>query len=338
MLFPLPAWDQSDEFGIVHTTPPPELVIPAKYDPLFFRGDFSGVTLQGTYTPAGGGWVMTSGPWNGLYIPFLVGANSTPPTMIMTPMLPLYWALGYRKLVDACLTEHAWRNYSHLTWDQHPWNLEENGMAFSIKQAIQWANIVKSWGFYNVMWSGEPFDASNPMWNQLANAKAMDLAIVGEEVDSKVTSEEYDAILRSLILGGPLDGIPTCAHFTAGAKGGYPLGFPRDTFITNWADFDGKLHLAHQANQNFSAGEQGADLVYTRRRVNLGGEGGDGRPAPNSRVILFEIEASNELPGKVNEEYGCLRSLESLYCPADPGMRMFAGCGDGLRYPDGSAV
>ena len=39
----------------------------------------------------------------------------------------------------ACLTEHARRGYTHIIWDPHPWNLEENGMTFSIAQAIIWA-------------------------------------------------------------------------------------------------------------------------------------------------------------------------------------------------------
>lgn len=307
------------------------------------RGDFNGVQLSGTYTPtdtdtikANGGVTMTSGPWNGLFIPYLVGANTTPPTMIMTPMLPLY----PRKVQDAVLTEHAWRNYSHLTWDQHPWNLEENGMTFSIQQAIAFAKYIKSWGFFSQMWSGWPFDASNPMWGQLVNAKCIDIAIVGEEVDGKVTSEQYDTTIRSLILGGgPLDGIPACAHFTAGDRGGYPIDFPRDTFVTNWADFNGKLHLALQQNPNQTAGTQGATTYYARQRVNLGLVGGDRRPAPDSIVFAFETMAESQLYGKCTEEYGNLRSLELLYCPADnPAIRAMGGFNNGGRYPNGSGV
>lgn len=261
--------------------------------------------------------------------PFLVGANSTPLAMLMTPMLALY----PRKWQDACLTEHAERNYSHFIWDPSPWNAAENGRSFSVAEAKSWARYLKSWGFYSVVWSGNP-SASDPMWAALADAGLIDFAIVGEEVDSKFTSEQYAALLDSL-LAGPLHGIPAAAHFTSN----YPDGFPRDTFLTNWADYNGRLHLCWQADQTQSAGTQGALLYYARRRVALGEVGGDGRPAPDSLVFAFETMASAQLYGQCTEEGGCLRSLELLYCPANrPDIRALGGSGNGLRYPDGRWV
>ncbi len=325
----LPAWDSSDSFGDVHTTPSPDLVIPSKPDLLFFRADFSGVTLQGTYTPtdtasikANGGCTITSGPWNGLFIPYINGANTTPPTMLMTPQLVLY----PRKVQDAALTEHAWRNYDRIIWSgTDPW---ENP-PISIQQAKDWGTYVKSWGFWNCIWKGIP-DANDPDWPALVDADLCNFAVFGEEVDSKVTAEQYAASLN-VVRHGPLNGVPTGAHFTAGARGGYPIDGPRDTFLAggatgSWADYNGWLHLMLQSNQNHSAGRQGACTVYARQRL-VG--------APDSRIVLFETMASEKLVGQCSEEYGCLRSLELLY--AQPGPTS-GGIGDGLRYPNGGWV
>ena len=326
----------------MHTTPPPELVIPSKYDVLFMRGDFNGVTLPGTYSPsdtasiiANSGCTITSGRWNGLFIPFINGANTTPPTMIMTPMLSVYWAMGCTKLVNAVLTEHAERNYSHfITSGTTPW---ENA-PISMDQAIAFGKIIKSWGFYNVIWKGDPTDTSN--WGPLVDAGLCDFAIVGEEVDGKVTAQQYGSILDT-VLAGPLNGIPSAAHFTSN----FPVGFPRDTFFdgSSMPGFDyynGRVHLCWQADQNQTAGTQGAMMYYARQRVNLGGVGGNGNPAPNSFVFAYEIMASKQLVGQCTEEYGCLRELELLYCPADnPSIAMVHGGGNGLgRYPNGTPI
>ncbi len=340
MQLPLPAWDPNDpppENNQVHTTPPPGWP-PSKRDILFFRGDFNGVTLPGTWTTSPGGFTITSGRWNGLFIPFINGANTTPPTMIMTPMLSVYWAMGCTKLVDAVLTEHAERNYTHfISSGSTPW---ENP-PISIAQAIAFGQMIKSWGFYNVIWQGDPTFTQD--WGPLVDAGVCDFGVIGEEIDSKIIAEAYPPILNAL-RAGPLNGIPAGAHFTAGPKGGYPIGPQRDTFLAggatgSWADYNGWLHLMLQSNQDQTAGTQGACTVYARQRVNLGGDGGDGRPAPNSLVIIFETMATAQLYGHCTEEYGCLRSLEMLYCPAtDPGMPLFGGSANGLRYPDGSWV
>lgn len=296
------------------------------------------MTLPGTWAPTAGGFTITSGRWSGLFIPFINGANTTPPTMIMTPMLSVYWAMGCTKLVTAVLTEHAERNYTHfISSGTTPW---ENP-SLTLAQAIAFGRLIKSWGFYNVIWQGDPTYTAD--WGPLVAAGLCDFAIIGEEVDSKVIAETYKTILDTL-RAGPLNGIPSGAHFTAGPKGGYPIEAERDTFLAggatgSWADYNGWLHLMLQSNQNQTAGTQGACTQYARLRVNLGGDGGDGRPAPDSRVILFETMASLQLPGLCTEEYGCLRSLEMLYCPITaPGQRAFAGSGNGLRYPDGSPV
>lgn len=321
---PLPAWDQNDNFGNVATTAPPELVIPAKRDILFFRADFAGVTLPGTYSPTAGGWMITSGRWNGLFIPYINGANTTPPTMIMTTQLVLY----PRKVQDAVLTEHAERNYDRIIWSgTDPW---ENA-PIPLKDAIAFGQYVKSWGFWNCIWKGNP-NETDPDWAALVSAGCCDYAVFGEEVDGKVSAEQYCASLRA-VRTGALKGIPTGAHFSAGPRGGYPIDPQRDTFLQggetgSWAEFDGWLHLMLQSNQDHSAGRQAAVLLYARHQL---------QSAPNSTIALFETMATAQLYG-TPEEVGCLRSLEMLYAPGDPGMNMLYGSGNGLRFPDGSPV
>jgi hypothetical protein len=293
--------------------------MPPQRDILFFRADFNGVTLPGTWTPSPGGFTVTSGRWNGLFIPYINGANTTPPTMIMTPQLVLY----PRKVQDAVLTEHAERNYDRIIWSgTNPW---ENA-PISIQQAKEWGNYIKSWGFWNCIWKGIP-DENDPDWSALVSAKLCDFAVFGEEVDGKVTAEQYLSSLRA-VRAGALNGIPTGAHFTAGPRGGYPIDAERDTFLAgddasgSWSEFDGWLHLCLQSNPNQSAGTQAACTVYARQRMS---------GAPNSRIILYETMATLQLYGQCTEEYGCLRSLEMLYAPGN-GSPAFGGSGNGLRH------
>lgn len=312
---PLPPWDASDAGGIVHTTPPPELVIPPGPDPRFLRADFAGVTLDPARWPP---------------IPVLAGANTTPVSMLMTPMAPLY----PRAIQDAILTEHAERGYTHFVVASSGWNFPENGFSWTLGQFVAWCRYVRSWGFYVVYWG--PVVLGDPFLRAAVDAAAIDWHIVGEEVDTKVTAEQYTAILDDA-LAVTANGCPSGAHFTAN----YPEGFPRDTFLTTWGAYDGRLHLMWQANQDDSAGKQGAMLYYARQRVNLGLVGGTGEPAPNSRVYAFETMATAQLYGTCTEAYGNLRSLELLYTtrrPEDVCVAPVAGFGNGCRLPDGHPV
>lgn len=313
----LPAFDQSDSGGIVHTTPPPELSIPTGRDLMFMRGDFNGVEIDlgrwGFPTPPAGQTLFN-----------VAGANSTPPGMIMTPMLPLY----PRKLQDAVLTEHAERGYWHMIVASDGWNFTTNQFSWSPQQFTNWCNYVKSWGFYVVYWSSAQIQ--NPYLSVARNT--IDWHVCGEEVDTKMTAEQYEAVLDDNL---QLFGGPTGAHFTDN----YPEGFPRDTFLTNWSKYNGRVHLMWQANQNDSAGTQGARLYYARQRVNLGTVGGDGNPAPDSRVYAFETMATKQLYGQCTEEYGNLRSLELLYTTRDNlAIRAMAGFGNGCRLPSGDPI
>ncbi len=323
---PLPPFDQSDSGGDVHTTPPPEWQPPAGPDPLFMRGDFNGVTLD-------------ANRWGGhqkFVDAFLIGANTTPYEMIMTPMLIMY----PRWLQDACLTEHAERGYTHFTITPDGWNFDANGFTMTADKLVAWARYVRSWGFYVVYWRSVPVEG-DLILGALVDAHVIDLAVPGEEVDGKISAPGFGAVLDdTLHISG--HGIPVLAHFTAN----YPEGFPRDTFfdgrsMKSFADYNGLVHLAWQADQNESAGTQAARCYYARQRVNLGAVGGDGREAPDSRVFAYETMASKQLVGQCTEEYGCLRSLELNFATrlnTQNAIRPMAGSNNGLRYPDGRCV
>lgn len=314
---PLPPFDPDDPGGQVHRTPPPELVIPPGSDNLFMRADFAGVTLDATR-------------WGGRP-PLLVGANSTPVTMLMSPMVILY----PRQWQDAHLTESAERNLTHYVITNGAWNDTENGYVSTPAKTVDWARYLRSWSFKVVYWRGEPV-LGDPYLQALVDANAIDWSIPGEEVDSRVTSEEYEAILDDT-LAITANGIPVGMHTTAN----YPSGFPRDTFLVSWAPYDGRVHCMWQADPNDSAGTQAARLYYARQRVNIGwnGDGPNVEGAPNSRVYAFETMATSQLYGHCDEAYGNLRSLELLYATRnDDRVRPMAGVGNGARLPDGSPL
>ncbi len=257
----------------------------------------------------------------------LLGANSTPVPMLMTPMLILY----PRQWQDACLTEHAERGYDDFVIVGGGWNLTVNGFNPTPAAIVDWAQYIQSWGFRVVYWGDCVLN--DPFVQALVDAHAVNYVIPGEEVDGKLTREQFDAVLQST-LSIVSNGIPVGAHFTSN----YPSGFPRDTFLTNWSDYDGRVHLLWQTNPGESAGTQAARLYYARQRVNLGLVGGNGQPAPNSRVCAFETSATEELYGRMDEAYGNLRSLELLYATRDDDRILpVSGFGNGCREHDTGA-
>lgn len=308
----LPPWDVSDSSGDVHTTPPAGFDL-SKRDPMNVQGDFNGVTLD-------------VNRWGGMP-PFLIGANSTPQNMIMAPMLIMY----PRKWQDAYLTEYCEHGYSHIDIVCDGWNLNENNFPMTPQALVDWARYLESWGLYRLFWRGMP-TLDDPYLHALVDAHAVEWVVPGTETDRWVTSEFFDDVLKNT-LNIVSNGLPVGAHFTAN----YPEGFPRDTFVTNWSDYDGKVHLMWQAEPHDSAGRQGAMLYYARLRVALGQIGGNGQLALKSRVYAKEIMATAQLYGQCNEGYGNLRSLELLYCPVnDPRIPPMAGFDNGSRQHDGT--
>lgn len=317
---PLPEWDINDGGGEVHRIQPVELVIPDLNDNLFMRADFNGVCIDLAR------WKIQPVP-PGRTLLDMRGANSTPANMLMSTMMIIY----PRNIQDAHLTEHAERSYSHYIISN--WGDIINGISITPQNMVDWAKYVKSWGFKVVYWNGQP-QLYDKTLQALVDNQCIDWVIPGGEVDSKMKMEDFEAVLDNT-LSVVSNGIPVGAHFTSN----YPEGFPRDTFLPNWDKYDGRVHLCWQANDKESAGTQGARLYYARQRVNLGLVGGNGNPAPNSRVVAFEVQATSQLYGYDDEEYGCLRSLELLYTTRlDNRIRPMSGFGNGCRLRNGDRV
>jgi hypothetical protein len=317
ILSPLPPFDPSDSDGNVYDVPPPGWVPPGSNR---FTGDFNGLTLD-------------MSKWPGLSIPMLIGANSTPINMLMSPMLILY----PRAVQDAYLTETCWRNYKYVTIAPDGWNLTANGFNPTTSALIQFAQYIKSWGIKVCLWRSQP-TLNDPFLVAMLNANCLDWYIIGEEINSKIAASDVDSYIQSALAINGHGGIPTGVHFTSN----YPVGFPIDTYLTDWSSYDNyNVHLMWQADQNDSAGKQGAMQYYARMRVQLGwsGESTYTNPAPNCRVIPFEIMATAQLFGQCTEEYGCLRSLEMMYTTTNsPGIQNVNEFGNGSRYPDGSWI
>jgi hypothetical protein len=329
-----PPFDPSDGDGIVHTTLPPEQVIPPHFtDPLFMRADFNGVTID----------LSRWNPGAPEPLPFLSGANSTPLAMLMTPMLimyPDYWQ-------DADLTEHAERGYDDFVTAPNGWNMPENGFPEnSLDKLLPWHKKLKAWGFRTVYWQGNYREGLTSVFEALLDAGVIDFFIYGKEVDTMPggTSEEFEAALHNVndYLGGR---IPIGVHFSADGDRhmGYPIGWTRDTYLNDWSPFNGRVHLMQQMSVEASAGKQGASMYYARRWINLGAKGGvdgaKGPGAPDSRCIAFETMAIAQLYGKCDESYGNLRNWEMLCGVRDnPACLPVSGYGNGCRYPNGDPL
>lgn len=338
---PLPPWDASDpppSNDIVHTTPPSNLVIPPGYDRGFWRGDIGGVMLPSASIPPIGGTEAQK-----IAFAQSIGANTTPLEMTMSFLLPHYVQFG-TPVVDAFLTAHAQRGYSHFHLDR--------GTAVNvlggIDQALDLLAYVQSWGFYTSFWlcgTGDDRSGGWPMLQPMIEpflqrliARGLadkSIALVGEELNSGCVPGNgpngLDGIINGVCgLTNPV-GIPTYLHFTANVPSWQPDGMNPVQWI---AEFQGKLTgICSQLNPDDSAGAQGAHLWDTRWRWAAA--------SLDYRVVAFEIMATAELYGQCSEEYGCLRNLELLYCPSGaptPDAPAVAGCGNGSRYRDGTAI
>lgn len=334
---PLPPWDPSDSGGQVHTTPPPNLVIPSGYDRGFWRGDIGGVMLAYEDIPPIGGTQQQK-----IAFAQSIGANTTPLEMSISFLLPHYVQFG-TSVVDAFLTAHAQRNYSHFHLDR--------GTAVNVlglTKALDLFAYIQSWGFYTSAWlcgTGDDRSGGWPMLQPMIQpflealiARGLadkSIMLVGEELNTGTVPGSGPNGLDGLINGvnglcNPV-GIPTYLHFTANVPSWQPDGMDPVQWI---AQFKGKLAgICSQLNQDDSAGAQGAHLWDTRWRW--------AQADTSFRVVAFEIMATAQLYGKCTEEYGCLRGIEMLYCPSGapaPDAPAVAGFGNGGRYPDGTWI
>jgi hypothetical protein len=280
---------------------------------------------------------MLDGPYKGLVIPWKVGANSTPPTMLMTPMLPLYPA----DVQAAAYLEHAKRGYKDFVVAAQVWNDAVNGYTSTPATAAANCAQAMAWGFRPILWNGSTQPPNgDPYFRACLSDGVVKFYIAGKEVGTGgLTSQQYGQVVATAI--SDCQGkIPVAMHAL-----NYPDGFPQDTFLAGgstgpgWADFDGALHLCYEANNQDDLGTMGARLLYARLRVQLGQKGGDGRPAPNCRVYTFETLATSQLNGKADELTGKLYTLGLNYCPVpDPACTMIHGGGNGISQTDGNQI
>ena len=342
-----PFLDPSPDAGdnLLSTSLPLEQRIPDHFkDPLFIRADFNGVTLDGRYTWVGTdqnpqGVTITTGRWKGLYIPFLPGANSTPPTMIMTPMLPLY----PEDVQAAVFTEHAERGYDDLIYSCEPWNESRMGVNLNPAQMLAFTQKVRGWGFRPFLWRGDSRFGIDPMFETLMQSGLISFYGHGTEVDLYVRSQDYEAGLQPIMnyINGRI-GVGFHASCDGGRRLGYPFGFPRDTFLPDWSLYDGKLHLLSEQDPDADGAQVQYGLWGARLHINCGqGDGASGPGAPHSRTILFEYKATNQLYGQADETDGARMGwygLCSIRDTAHPQVLPISGFGNGGRYPDGSAI
>jgi hypothetical protein len=328
---PLPPFDVEDPGGRVHTVFPPDLVIPSAPDRDFWRGDIGGVMLA-------------EAP------PFVDGANTTPAEMTMSYLLPKYVQFGTAQ-IDAFLTAHAQRGYTHFHFDL--WQADAAGIGDA--QFLDLIEYVQSWGFYTSAWlASSAYDrrggwaSVGPRVTAFLDAllarpqQTLDrfIALPGGELNNACSPEGSDAIIANVAARCNPVGIPVWLHFTANYPG-YPSqalvakrGDNIDTALVEWwQQWVGKVKgLCWQGDQNHPAGLMGAKMWDARRIL--------GWADPSLRLVAFELLATNQLYGRATEEDGCLRGYEMLCCPNAPGYHnpAVSGFGNGGRLPDGSAI
>ena len=322
----LPSWSiflNPDPGGIVHTTAPPEWQPPTTYNKRWWRGDIGGVMLP-------------TAP------PFVPGANTTPPEMTMSFLLPWYVQFG-TKWVDAFLTAHAQRNYSHFLLDR--FNFDASGLGPN--GALQLIKIVQSWGFYTPMWMTGSTDGSSratlagyqrlvdPYMNLFTkDSNVMDKLIVlpGEELDNGIPpgSPGLDDILNyECNRCNPL-GIDIYFHFTANHRTWYPNGTNEVAWAQQWINrITGQMW-------------QGEPYNITNNPPTLGNmqaQFWDSRSfwqsiTPSFIMIAGEYAATPELFGQCSEELGCLFGLGLQFGTNPMGIGVNGFC-NGARYSNG---
>ncbi len=309
----------------MHRTPPPDLVIPPGYTRTFWRGDLGGVMLP------------TAPPW-------VPGCNTTPPEMTMSFLLPKYQQFGVKQ-IDAFLTAHAERNYSHFHLDRS----QADDAGLSDTQFVDLIAYVQSWGFFTSCWLSGSRDDRSRGWASIGprittfldvlearGQRVLDrfIALPGEELNNGCPPGPAgaDAIIRGVCARTTPVGVPTWLHLTSNYADYPPNPRTDASAVVWWQQWIGQLQgLCWQADPNAPAGLMGAKLWDARRIL--------GRADPAFLTVAFELRAEAQLYGRCTEEQGCLTGLELLYCDNDGlGYPEVAGFGNGARSPEGRGI
>lgn len=319
---PLPPFDPSDPGGKVwgpYGLPPEALPLPPNSTKTFFRGDAWGVTLPVSQTP-----------------PYVPGANTTPPNMVMSYFAPYY----QRPVQDNILTAHCQRSYSHFHLDQ--WNWEQAGLSSS--QAVQLMAYIQSWQYYTSFWGLSTSYGIN--WQSWAQAQSClqpilsalqaagskvsgnTILLVGEELNSCTSPAGLLDIVTNLMPQCKDLGIDVWLHFTSNYASWPVSGQSQPEFWQSMVSL-GVKGLCWQADQNQPAGTMGAEMYSARNE--LAGTG--------ALLAAFELLASWQLNGKATELYTKLRSFEMLCCPQGiPSIPAVSGYNNGGSMPDGTPL
>jgi len=348
----LPPFDPSDDWGLVHTTQPPDLILPTSRTRDFMLFDLGGVMLP-------------SAP------PFVDGANTTPPEMTMSFLLPKY----QQPWIDNILCAHATRSYPCFLLGRR--QADDAGM--SDAQFCDLIEYVQSWGFYVLVWLSSSRDNRSGGWNTIGGRinQFLDVLLARSQhtldnIASLLPGQELnngcppgpggaDDIIANVCARVNPTGIPVDLHFTANYPG-YPVNVPpdqADAEMVHWiAQWKGRVrglfaqmdaynpvckiggvdrpygdpscyNAQHGAGLQplSSAGYMGAKLWDIRR---FWARAGYNTPSIYSSELINDAQ----LYGKCSEEYGCLRGLEMLYCTSDGSCPPLMGTG-GCRLPDG---
>ena len=332
-LGPITPYDPDDPGGIVHTVLPPEalpLWNPQVRNIDVWRGDFGGVTTP--LTP-----------------PLVPGCNTTPPNMWMSFLLPLYAGLTMpdgSDCIDYYMSQYVARGYTHLLLSRP----DLVGSSMDIPTFVALCQHLKNtYGVYIAYWASGSSDPRDQTWdtiqglfvpwiNALMTGNAVDIVIVGEELNSwNIPGPSgLDTIINGVCgLTNPAN-IPTYLHFTSNV----PAWPASGSFSDWWAQFlgttagYGKLRgLCWQGNQNDPAGTMGAHLWDSRRII--GAAGGYAFIIP-----AFELLQTNQLYGRASETDGRRRGYEMCCCTRDglANIPPVAGSMDGLSYGDGKIM
>lgn len=314
---PLPAFDTDAYDPDVKPPAAPILcristTLSAPIDPTprldYWRGDAWSVTLPGA--------------------PIIPRGSSRHPERMLSYLLHAYPADWQDRYLDAYVNG---RQYSHLalSWP------DARGMGVSVVDYVALSVRVKARVPYLAHFlTSKDWDPANAtaatrmagvgdVLTRLLAAGAIDIPIVGWELDAFNDPQMLSDFIDQVFL---LTGLRLAVHFTALKTAWQINGTTRASFYLNHRGQIG--WLLYQANQNHPA-------AVMQAHFNDAMVPASGLTAMGVNLVAFELLASLQFDGDVDEDAGNLRSYELL---CTPGPMAISGFGGGCRYPDGRAI
>lgn len=308
-------FEGNDGSLVCHTDLPAGLIIPQTPNLTFWRGDAWGVTVPG--------------------LPFVNGGSSVHPERVLTWFFDR-WSPDWQK---AILNAYRQRGYTHFALS---WPDSRSGNGQSVQQFVATAQTVKAAiPYVAVFLTSKAYDPANadaptrmaavtPVLDALMQAHAVDIAVVGWELDLFNDGQDLENFIDALSQRYPT--LPLFVHFTTYKTSWQPDGQPRAQFWQHMAAFrasvgaTGQIGLLYQGNPTDSCGLQQAH--FNDAQVEASGL------ADNGAVLVpWELVADQQFDGPDNETFGYTRGRELL---ATPGPLLASGGGNGLFNADGT--